>query len=161
MSLFSAYGFDIRILHIGDTQDIFNVFEPVLVNKNQNFTLVNRDIRILNGEIKYALKNKKHIIIGLEKDGVLVGAAMCNDSGGIPWIGHLNILNKYRYTKAIVVLMHFILNILFKTKNVGVAKQNVQSFEKHLMPDTKLLKIRLFHPDSKVRFQTIIDKDNK
>ena len=161
MSLFKAFGFSIRVLHKEDTDEIFRVFKPVLVRNHFDQLVVNRDIRILQGEIRYALKNKKHVIIGLEKDGVLVGAAMCNDDSDIPWIGHLNILKEYRGTKAVVVLMHFILNILFKDKNVSVAKANVKQFKKHLMPDTSLLKIRLFHPKSKERFQIIIDRDKK
>ena len=160
MSLFSAYGFSIRVLHKDDSDDIYRVFEEILVRKNVDSRQIGRDMRILQGEIKFALKNKRHVIIGLEKDGILVGAAMCNDSGNIPWIGHLNILKKYRYSKAVLVLMHYIINILFKDKNVSVGKENVELFEKNLLPETTLLQIRIFNPDLGIRLQKLIDKDN-
>ncbi len=164
MDIFTAYGFNVIELKESNSKELFNTLEPVLVNRKQNRTLIARDIRILTKTIRYVFKPYSqsigHKAFGLYKDNKIVGAVICNDTDQMPWIGHLNILENYRKTKATIVLMHFILNILYKDRIVFTGQEMLEGFEKHVMVLKPYVKMCTFKPESAARFANIINKEH-
>lgn len=159
MKFFSAFGFDIIEIDETNKKQAYDILEVVLVRKNQNYTLVARDKRILLNNINYTIKTNFYYGVGLVKNDEWVGVCLCNDSDKMAWIGNLVIKEEFRKTKAVVVMMHFLLNILFKKENVSVGPKNTEQFEKHLLEPSNQLKFRVFDPKSKIRFKNIIEKD--
>lgn len=158
MIFLSAFGFDIVELGPDNFQETYDVLEKELVRRNQNSTLISRDERILTNNLNFTFKTNLYYAVGLKKGDELVAVCLCNDSDDMPWIGNLVIEEEYRMTKAVVVLMHFLLNMMFKDRNVSTGMKNIQQFEKHLMPPSNQLKFRVFDPRSAERFKVIIDK---
>lgn len=159
MTFFSAFGFDVVEIQDKDIDDAYNILQEELVRKNLNFTLQKRDERILENNIKYTINNRFYYGVGLKKDNEWVGVCLCNDSDKWAWIGNLVIKKEYRKTKALIVLLHFILNILFEKENVSVGIKNTEQFEKLLVEPNKEIKFRVFHPNTKIRCAEIINKE--
>lgn len=157
-SIYNKFGFDIVLLTPDDFEDIFNVFSTELVPKTKNKSTIGRHQRILIGEINYTFDNPTYYILGLAKDGKLIGASMCNENNDVPWLGHLTILNEYRNSKAFIVFLHYILNILFKDKKVEMGNERTILYHnmierQGLNPDIVVVKKNIG-----LRLQNIINK---
>lgn len=111
------HGFLVRELTREDADKIFNILRLEL-GKDDNKPVQNKKLRILKREIEYVFNEPEHHVIGIEKDGTLIGVATCNDENNIPWLGHFVIDEKYRKTKASAMLLYYVVGIIYQDKIV-------------------------------------------
>lgn len=132
---FTAFNMTAEILTPEDSEELYTVLAEEFVLTNCEPTQRRRLKRILKSYIKYTFdeNNDRNIAVGVRKDGKLVAGALLNDKDDVPWIGCLNVSKKYRRTRVIVVLMHFILNILYKDKIVKLDSDSTKDYGKRVV----------------------------
>ncbi len=158
MILFEKFGYTIETLENKDSNEMFNVLEPEMVDFSKHNTMVARDKRILSVELRTVLSDDRYTNIGLKKDGKLIGVSISNEKDGGPWLGHLAILKEYRKTKASIVLIHYIMNILYKDKTVMMGNDKLKTYHKFVRVMPKILDFVIMKPEVSKRFANIIDK---
>lgn len=155
--IYSKFGFDIVILYPEDYDEIFRVFSEELVPK-RNISSMRRHQRILKGEINFTFDKPDYYVLGISENDTLVGACMCNESNDVPWVGHLSILRSHRKTKAFIVFLHYIINILFKDKVIEVGNANIHLYKKMIQTRNRNPDIAMFKPEIGSRVAKIINK---
>ena len=158
MILFEKFGYTIEDLEEKDLWDMYRVLEPELVDQTKHCTMVQRDKRILIKNLQSVFRGTAYSNIGLKKDGKLIGVSISNEKDGGPWIGHLTVLEEYRKTKASIVLIHFVINILYNGEPIMMGMDKLKTYRKFVRIMPKVLDFVVMKPDIYTRLARIIDK---
>lgn len=111
----NKHGFKVRELTAEDTEEIFEILKEEL-GHDSNKSVQNKKLRTIKREIDFTFNEDEHHFIGIEANGNLVGVATCNDENNIPWLGHFVIKKNHRKTKAMALLLYYIMGIVYPGK---------------------------------------------
>lgn len=147
MRTLEARGFVVSELYREDTDEIFSVLKTEL-GKDSNKSVQNKKLRSIKREIDFTFNEEEHHMIGIKKDGILIGVATCNDEHTIPWLGHFVILEKYRKTKAMPLLLYYIMGIVYPDKIVQTNPiGDTSDYENTIKKMPKELGFSILNPD--------------
>lgn len=152
MRILEKHGFTVSELTKEDAEEIFGVLEPDL-GRDENKTTQAKKRRVINREIDFSFKEDGHHIIGIRINDELIGIATCNSDGGIPWLGHFSIKEKYRKTKAAPLLLYYIMGIVYPDKIIQTKPIGDTSDYEHVIK--KLPKQLGFHILNPEKFKVL------
>ena len=154
----NAFGFSARELNPADKNHASRVLAAEMIDERKHPSMIAKDERVISRRLDYTFRKKDYIAIGVFKDYKLIGVALCNDEGGIPWIGHLTVLKEYRKTRAFILLAHYIANVLYPDKTIRLNSPNTEQFKSVVTHLPKKIGGQAITPDTGDRLQKIIDK---
>jgi hypothetical protein len=131
--LYSKFGFDVRLLTKDSKGKAFKILAPnMLSKKGRHPSLYAKDRRVLKNEILFALTKDNYNPIGLYKQDKLIGISFSSvqEDDGNPWLGYFFIDTKYKKTKAMIVLLNYLINHLYKGFRIRIGHTDTSEYGK-------------------------------
>lgn len=151
-------GFSAKELSIEDSEAIFDVLAATMLDYRKHISMIEKDKRVIRGRIAFTFKKDKYIAIGVFKSKKLVGVALCNDNGDVPWIGHMTVLKEYRKTKAFIMLAYYIANVLYKNQVIRLNTPNIKDFKSVIKVLPKVIGGQAITIETAERLKKIVER---
>jgi hypothetical protein len=130
--LYSRFGFDIALVDEKHGPDIFRMLSPTrLSRKDRTPEKYAEDRRGLKSDINFALTEYNYNSIGIFKDDKLLGISFSSITDeNSPWLGYFYIEPEVRKTKAMIVLLNYLMNHLYKGFMIEIGATNTEDYKK-------------------------------
>ena len=131
--LYECFGYTVKLLEKHHGTEIFKLLKEVRLNRNTATPEMFRNDRArLKGEIRTVLSEKRYNPIGLYDKNKLIGISFSSvlDDEKEPWLGWFYINPDYRNTKASVVLINYLINILYYGFTIQIGATGNIEYEK-------------------------------
>lgn len=156
--LYKKFNIELKILEKENGSDIFRLLSPVkLERKDREPEGYANDRQRLKNEIVMFLEKPEFNPIGVYYNNELIGASFSSyiEEEGAPWLGYFYIKPEYRKGKAPVVLIHYLINHLYKGKVIQMRPSNTGEYSKLIRTLPKMLGFSVFKDGIAERLQRI------
>ena len=157
--LFEKCGYIVENIEKKDANQIFKIMS-LDIDQSEGEHHYLRERRILKQEIRSMFDTDDYTVIGIRHTGSdeYVGMSVSSIEDEYPWLGYFYIKKEYRKKMYTIVLVHCLINILYKNKTIQIGHINRIGFAKRIRSLTGILEVSIFNNDVGTRVENIINR---
>ncbi|MCK5848969.1 MAG: hypothetical protein KAH01_07235 [Caldisericia bacterium] len=162
--LYECFDFTVKLLERKDRVEVFKLLKPIRLNKEGISTSIqSMDRAKLKSTVMSVLTEDRYNAVGLYNDqneliGISFSSILDEDDENDPWLGWFYIKDKYRNTKASVVFINYIINILYDGFTIQIGSAGVLDYEKLIESEDINDGYEIFKKDVGPRLKKICNK---